>query len=86
MHRSPTDITAGVSGMTNASKFPSLKLRHATQTEPRALEEPPAVFRVLASSLPVVLYHTHCTCSPNETLSSKIVSTARVDYEPKRSE
>eukprot|EP00959_Pyramimonas_sp_CCMP1952_P044774 935258-Pyramimonas_sp.AAC.1 len=50
MHRSPTEITAGVSGMTNASQLPSLKLGHATQTEPRALEEPLAVFRVIVSS------------------------------------
>ena len=47
MHRSPTEITAGVSGMTNASKLPPLNLGHAMRTEPRALEEPPAVFRVI---------------------------------------
>eukprot|EP00959_Pyramimonas_sp_CCMP1952_P199785 4178905-Pyramimonas_sp.AAC.1 len=55
MHRSPTEITAGVSGTTNASKVPPLKLRHATQAEPRALENPPAVFRAIASSNRLVI-------------------------------
>eukprot|EP00959_Pyramimonas_sp_CCMP1952_P261329 5463511-Pyramimonas_sp.AAC.1 len=50
MRRSPTEITAGVSGMTSASKFPPLKMGHATQTEPRAREEPPAAFRATESS------------------------------------
>eukprot|EP00959_Pyramimonas_sp_CCMP1952_P299929 6273361-Pyramimonas_sp.AAC.1 len=50
MHRSPTEITASAPGMASASKSPPLKLWHATQTEPRAREEPPAVFRVIESS------------------------------------
>eukprot|EP00959_Pyramimonas_sp_CCMP1952_P409590 8583988-Pyramimonas_sp.AAC.1 len=50
MRRSPTEITAGVHGMTSASKFPPLKVGHATQTEPRAREEHPAEFRTIASS------------------------------------
>eukprot|EP00959_Pyramimonas_sp_CCMP1952_P244566 5112385-Pyramimonas_sp.AAC.2 len=50
MHRSPTDITAGVSATTTALKRPSLELGHATQTEPRAREEPPAVFRAIEYS------------------------------------
>eukprot|EP00959_Pyramimonas_sp_CCMP1952_P296870 6210648-Pyramimonas_sp.AAC.1 len=43
-------MTAGVSSMTNASKIPCLKIGHATQTDPRAREEPPAVFKVIDSS------------------------------------
>eukprot|EP00959_Pyramimonas_sp_CCMP1952_P356539 7466506-Pyramimonas_sp.AAC.1 len=50
MHRSPIEITAGVSGMTNASKCPPLKPGHATQTEPRAREEPPAVLWAIDSA------------------------------------
>eukprot|EP00959_Pyramimonas_sp_CCMP1952_P075285 1573381-Pyramimonas_sp.AAC.1 len=47
MHRSPAEIAHGVSGMARAIKLPPLKLRHAMRTEPRALDSPPAVFRVI---------------------------------------
>ena len=46
MHRSPTDRTAGVFGMTSASKLPPLNFGHAMRTEPRAFDGPPAVFKV----------------------------------------
>eukprot|EP00959_Pyramimonas_sp_CCMP1952_P320330 6704070-Pyramimonas_sp.AAC.1 len=47
MHRSPTEITHGVSGMTNALKLPPLNLGHAMRTEPKAFDSPPAVFKAI---------------------------------------
>eukprot|EP00959_Pyramimonas_sp_CCMP1952_P027803 583358-Pyramimonas_sp.AAC.1 len=46
MHRSPTEIAHGVSGMAKALKLPPLNSRHAMRTEPKAFDSPPAVFRV----------------------------------------
>eukprot|EP00959_Pyramimonas_sp_CCMP1952_P003853 81264-Pyramimonas_sp.AAC.1 len=47
MHRSPTEITHGVSGLAEAFRLPPLKLGHAMRTEPRAFDSLPAKFRVI---------------------------------------
>eukprot|EP00959_Pyramimonas_sp_CCMP1952_P016851 357309-Pyramimonas_sp.AAC.1 len=63
MHRSPTGITHGVSGMTEAIKLPPLNLERAMQTEPRAIRFSPS--SVQSDRLRKLSHQSHCTCAPN---------------------